>query len=130
MDDKELFDTIIEDQSNKLSDGEGVEAPGPSYQLLLRKKPRNRPKISSNMWKDKNIVKLITEVEIRPCLWNVGGKDYKLRNKRDAAWKEIQVLFGDSFSPQQLPSKWQVLRTQYRSNVTNSEKTKTGQGVT
>lgn len=64
MDEDELINAIIEDQTEKTSDDD--EEGGPSSRFR-RKKQKNRSKISTDAWTNDNIIKLITEVEIRPC---------------------------------------------------------------
>lgn len=90
---------------------------------------QNRPKVADT-WTDENIGKLIAEVETRPCIWNAGDPDYKMRNKREVAWREISEAFDDGVRPvDQLTAKWQSLRTQYRSSVATAKRTKSGQGA-
>lgn len=127
MDEQEFIDAVIEEVATDRSSDKNYG--GPSSRSRKRKK-KIRSKISTDVWTNANVIKLISEVEIRPCLWNAAHKEHKLRNKRDAAWGEIGAVFGNSIPVERIAAKWQVLRTQCRTNVTNSKKTKSGQGVT
>lgn len=117
MNEEDLIDSLIEEEDEEESS-------------QTRKRRETRPRIASNFWTDEKVAKLITEVEIRPCLWNAGVKEYKSRTKRDSMWNQIAVdAFDDKIGATQISSKWQSLRTQYRTNVTNAKKTKSGQGA-
>lgn len=80
-------------------------------------------------WDDDAIGKLILCVEHHPCLWNPKLKDYKNRNVRDAAWKEIRDIFDEKFSVDELNAKWANLRIQFKSYASKVRKTKSGQAV-
>lgn len=129
MDNDPLFDAIIEEDDGHISDDTQTDkdyAPSPTG--AKRKRIQIRPKVSDS-WSDDNIIKLIAEVEIRPCIWNVGNGDYKNRNKRDSAWQSIATVFDGEIPVDQLTAKWQNLRTQYRTSLASAKKTKSGQGV-
>lgn len=68
--------------------------------------------------------------KIRPCIWNVGDKEYKCRNKRESAWDAVSSVLNKKFTIEQLTAKWQNLRNQYRTSLSSSKKTKSGQGAT
>lgn len=129
MDNDQLFHAIIEEDDGHVSDDtQNDEDYTPSPTSAKRKRNQIRPKVSDS-WSDDNIIKLIAEVEIRPCIWNVGTDDYKNRNKRDSAWQSIATVFSDEIPVDQLTAKWQNLRTQYRTSLASAKKTKSGQGV-
>lgn len=119
-----LDDMEREEETKDVDENDENYSPNPKKQ-----RKQNRPKVI-NTWLDKDVEKLITEVETRPCIWNVGDKEYKLRNKRDAAWLEIVGVFRTTKTVEELTAKWQSLRTQYRTSVATSKRTKSGQGAT
>ena len=43
-------------------------------------------------WKDEEIEMLITLYEERPCLWDVGHKDYMNRDIKEVAYTQIDLL--------------------------------------
>jgi Alcohol dehydrogenase transcription factor Myb/SANT-like. len=47
-----------------------------------------KPKVTVD-WTDEDTFKLLSEAEGRQCIWNYGHKDYRNKNIRDAAWREI-----------------------------------------
>lgn len=119
---------IILDESETMKDGDNPKDADyvPGGKTAKRKRVQNRPKIS-DLWDHDDTVKLINEVETRPCLWSAGHADYKNRTKRESAWKEIALLLNEKFTTDQLNAKWQNLRTQYRHAVASMKKTKSGQ---
>lgn len=124
----QLIDEFIEDESGIVSDSQDADYV-PNSSNKKRKRIQNRAKVTHS-WTEEDILKLISEVEIRPCLWNVAQKEYKNRFKRDAAWQEIMVEIGDKkFPTEELCSKWQNLRTQFRNSIANAKKTKSGQAA-
>lgn len=124
-----FLEDIIIDESNTLSDGtQDDDEYTPNQKRTKRKRNQNRVKIS-HTWSHEDIVKLITEVETRPALWNVGHVDYKNRNKRDSAWQEVYAIFVKKIPVEELTTKWQNLRTQYRTAKANAKKTKSGQAA-
>lgn len=80
-------------------------------------------------WDDGAIGKLILCVEQQPCLWNPKLKEYKNRNVRDAAWKEIRDIFDEKYSVEELNAKWANLRIQFKSYTSKVRKTKSGQAA-
>lgn len=93
-----------------------------------RKRKQNRKvSVPPDVWDDDNITKLIAAVETHSCLWNAGNVEYKNRPIRDSAWKSIATDF--DISVQQLMVKWQSLRNQYRTALSNAKKTKSGQAA-
>lgn len=120
------FDDIIEDESNKSDEQDKDFVPIPSG--AKRKRVQNRAKIT-HTWTHEEIVKLISEVEVRPCIWNVASKDYKNRFLRDTAWQNISTEMSNKFPVEELLSKWQNLRTQFRNAAANIKHTKSVQAA-
>ena len=48
-------------------------------------------------WKDEEIEMLITLYEERPCLWDVGHKDYMNRDSKEVAYSQIDLLMSDEY---------------------------------
>lgn len=124
--DDDLFDDIIVDESEKTPQDDDFV---PNQRGAKRKRNQSRQKIADS-WSHEDTVRLISAVETRPCLWNVGEADYKDRTKRDSAWKEVSSMFDNRIVVEQLTTKWQNLRTQYRKLVTANKQTKSGQEFT
>lgn len=125
----DAYNQFIVDESGQISDSQEDSEFLPNQSGKKRKRVQNRAKIT-HTWSHEEILKLISEVEIRPCVWNVSLKEYKNRFKRDAAWQEIFVLMGEKFPVDELSAKWQNLRTQFRNSVSSAKKTKSGQAAT
>lgn len=123
------FDDIIEKDDGHISDDLNDKDFVPSPTAAKRKRNQIQPKVNDS-WSDDNIIKLIAEVEIRSCIWNVGDANYKSRTKRDSAWQSIATTFENKIPVDQLTAKWQNLRTQYRTSLASAKKTKSGQGAT
>lgn len=124
------MDDIVEDYSN-IPDSDNLEK-DPDFTPTDSKRRRKqiRSKVDHESWTDENISKLISEVEIRPCLWNAGDKEYSNRNKRIASWKDISTsAFDGKIDDKQLVTKWQGLRCQYRTTLHHYQRTKSGQGA-
>lgn len=88
-----------------------------------RSRTQSRPRVRDT-WTYDDIEKLITEVEVRPCIWDVGTTDYRNRTKRDSAWRDISTAFDNDKSVDQMMAKWQSLRTQYRTSLSNAKRTR------
>lgn len=80
-------------------------------------------------WDDDGIVKLISCVETHECLWNAKLKEYRNKNQRDAAWKEVFNIFEEKYPINELSAKWANLRIQFKSYAAKFKKTKSGQGT-
>jgi len=52
---------------------------------------------------------LITLYEERPCLWDVGPKDYMKRDSKEVAYSQINLLMSDKYdvSREDYKSKWE-----------------------
>lgn len=121
---EKLIEEMIEDESVSDAPDDADYSP----QTKRRKRVQNRAKIS-HVWTHEEIVKLISEVEVRPCIWNAANKEYKNRFKRDTAWQEVLSEIGEKYPIDELMSKWQNLRTQFRNSVTSAKKIKSGQAT-
>ena len=66
-------------------------------------------------WKDEEIEMLITLYEERPCLWDVGHKDYMHRDSKEVAYSQIDSLMSDKYdiSREDYKSKWKIIRSQF-----------------
>ena len=58
-------------------------------------------------WKDEEIEMLITLYEERPCLWEVGHKDYVNRDIKEVACSQIDLM---------MSNKYDISREDYKSN--------------
>jgi len=59
-------------------------------------------------WKDEEMEMLITLYEERPCLWDVGHKDYMNRDSKEVAYSQIDLLiYKYDVSREDYKSKWQ-----------------------
>lgn len=63
-------------------------------------------------WTNAKIVKFIQAVETRPVLWDTTNKDYKDKNKKHDATKEL----GENFScdSTEVMRKWKIILAQWR----------------
>lgn len=106
------------------------DASDPEYVPSSRKKSvkRTTKKVSAE-WDDDAIGKLISYVETRQCLWNAQLKEYRNKNQRDAAWKEISEIFESKYPANELSAKWANLRIQFKSYAAKFNKTKSGQAT-
>lgn len=98
------------------------------------KKPkRKRKKVNTNTewkWTPEKEAQLISAVEAKDFLWDVGHKDHKSRILRDAAWQEIsENIFNAECDGAQLSAKWSNLRIQFKSYHSKSKQSKSGQGI-
>ena len=59
-------------------------------------------------WKDEETEMLITLYEERPCLWDVGHKDYMNSYSKEVAYSQIDLLMSDKcdISREDYKSKW------------------------
>lgn len=80
------MDDLNEDDSASNADNTDKD---PDFTLNKANRKRKTRSLISDSWTEENIVKLISEVEIRSCLWNAGDQDYSNRNKRIAAFISI-----------------------------------------
>lgn len=93
------------------------------------KKRQAKPKVEAE-WTEPEIFKMINCVECLPLLWNAQDEKYKNRGARNSAWKDMSELeFESKFTDHELQAKWTNLRIQYRSYLSKSQKTKSGQGA-
>lgn len=80
-------------------------------------------------WKDEEIEMLITLYEERPCLWDVGHKDYMNRDIKEVAYSQIDLLMFDKYdiSREDYKSKWKIIRSQFMREQVLERKKKSGQ---
>lgn len=57
-----------------------------------KRKAPEADKTKKPKWKSGEIETLIDELEKRSCLWDVFGKDYHNREKREVAYTELEHL--------------------------------------
>lgn len=88
------------------------------------KKKKNVKKVESE-WNDKLTFKLISAVEGRPVLWNVGASEYKL--PKTSAWEEVSQMVGMEID--ECKAKFANLRISFKTNVAKMRATKSGQGA-
>lgn len=119
--DEVTFNSIIKYQPGESTDDESDD--DSNYVRRSRNSRSRRQKISTDVWNFNNITQLIAEVEVRPCLWDEGDKNHNNRNQREAEWRSVAEVFENRIPVQQITAKWQSLRTQYRNNVSNAQKT-------
>ena len=70
---------------------------------------------------------MIDELEKRHCLWDVFEKEYHNRERREAAYTELQEIL--KFSKNQIKSKMAGLRTQLGREVAKTNAWKLGQAT-
>lgn len=116
------------DLIDAISDGSDPEYI-PSCQLRKTKSGKKTTKKVSAEWNDDAIGKLILCVETRQCLWNAQLNEYRNKNHRDAAWKEISEIFEEKYSANELSAKWANLRIQFKSYSAKFKKTESGQAT-
>ena len=80
-------------------------------------------------WKDEEIEMLITLYEERLCLWDVGHKDYMIRDSKEVAYSQINSLVSDKsdISCEDYKSKWRIIRSQFMREQALERKKKSGQ---
>ena len=80
-------------------------------------------------WKDEEIEVLITLCEERPCLWDVGHKDYMNRDIKEVAYSQIDLLISEKYhiSREEYKSKWKIIRSPFMREQTLERKKKSGQ---
>ncbi|XP_063706976.1 uncharacterized protein LOC134835902 isoform X2 [Culicoides brevitarsis] len=94
-----------------------------------RKYNRKRPRSGLNLsFHPGEVHRLIAFVKSNPCLWDAAHSKHNIRNIRRDKWFEIATKFRGKFSPEELQTKWDNLRIQFRQNhlrslkKTNNEK--------
>ena len=87
----------VSQQRREMADCEEIEA----GQAQKKGKGRERN------WKDEELEVLITLYEERPCLWDVGHKDYMNRDSKEVAYSQIDLPMSD---------KYDISREDYESN--------------
>jgi len=80
-------------------------------------------------WKDEEIEMLITLYEERPCLWDLGHKDYMNRDGKEVAYSQIDLLTSDKYdiSREDYKNKWKIIRSQFMREQALERKKKSGQ---
>lgn len=80
-------------------------------------------------WSDENTARLISQVEMFPCVWDASSSDKKDLNRRDAAWQTIADTFADTeekYTAKDCTAKWQSLRAIQRRILGEMKKKKSG----
>lgn len=72
---------------------------------------------------------VITLYEERPCLWDVGHKDYMNRDSKEVAYSQIDLLMTEKYdmSRKDYKSKWKIIRSQLMREHALERKKKSGQ---
>ncbi|XP_017466294.1 PREDICTED: uncharacterized protein LOC108359127 [Rhagoletis zephyria] len=90
------------------------------------KKKRKRPHVTT-AWTQENIFKLINAIEVHSCIWEYSSSDYKNRQQKDDAWKQIQEKIV-VHSMDECKAKWSNIKISYN-NIKKKYATKSGQGA-
>lgn len=92
-------------------------------------KKRKRLRFVAHEWSDGEIIKLIESVEMKPELWKCNHVAYKNRNKKDSAWRDIEEnVFNSVIRVQDIQTKWNNLRVQYKSYAAKYKNKPSGSG--
>lgn len=80
---------------------------------LKRKRERNRVTME---WTDELTIRLILAVKNHEALWNTQIIEYRVKNLRETAWREIsEKTFNGQVDITEISVKWTNLRIQFRS---------------
>lgn len=88
-------------------------------------KKRKKPSVICS-WTYTAIQELIQAVEQHPCVWQYSSTEYKDRNKREQAWREIEKMC-TRHTVEDCKAKWCNIKTAFQ-NVKKKLKSKSGQG--
>lgn len=117
LSDKNMFDTHTQLSQNK------EKTIRHSSQLSQMKK-RKQGLLVEIKWLAQDIVKLITEVKMRPCLWNRLCKEKNNLNSRNNGWAAVAATFQkNQITAKDCIAKWQSLRTVQRDLVRRNKET-------
>lgn len=94
--------------------------------LLSEKKKRKRLHVTT-AWTQENVLKLIEVIEMNSCIWEYSSGDYKNRQHKDDAWREVQRSI-IVHSVDECKAKWNNIKISYNS-IKKKYATKSGQGV-
>ncbi|XP_005181880.2 uncharacterized protein LOC109613149 [Musca domestica] len=117
----EFGDCIVYENSAELeffSPDQQPETPVP--------KKRKKPSVICS-WTYTAIQELIQAVEQHPCVWQYSSTEYKDRNKREQAWREIEKMC-TGHTVEDCKAKWCNIKTAFQ-NVKKKLKSKSGQGA-
>ncbi|XP_037822876.1 uncharacterized protein LOC119612766 [Lucilia sericata] len=89
-------------------------------------KKKKKPSVTSS-WTYSSINGLIQAVEEHPCVWEYSIPDYKDRNKREQAWRDIKENC-PGHTVEDCKAKWANVKTAFQ-NVKKKNKAKSGQGA-
>lgn len=86
---------------------------------------------ANNKWDLKTTIKFIQLYKLHPCLWNSLSPEYKIKQKRDAAYKSIvQEMHITGFGTQEVKNKINKLRSTYQQeNKKIQDSKKSGVGL-
>lgn len=90
------------------------------------KKRRNYAKKVERKWTEEEIERLISAVEERRLLWDVGAAEYKL--PKIDAWQEVADAVGN-ITMDDAKAKWSNLRITFKTNLNKYRSKKSGQGT-
>lgn len=76
------------------------------------------------MWPNETVLKLLEEVERKPCVWKKSDPKYMNKHVKSAAFEEIGIKIGVSANA--VKEKLRSLRTIF---LQNHKKTKSGSGA-
>lgn len=90
---------------------------------------KKRARIIAHEWTEHEINELIQAVETKPELWKSSHESYKNRNKKDAAWRDIEEnVFDSDIKLAEITTKWNNLRVQYKTYAVKYKTKPSGSG--
>ncbi|XP_049306208.1 uncharacterized protein LOC125776711 [Bactrocera dorsalis] len=115
----EIFDNLTTAICENISNMSAEPTPTPD-------KKRKRFKVTM-AWSSEDVFNLIEIMEKHPCLWEYSSSDYKNRQKRENAWREVAAnCHGRSVD--ECKAKWANVKTAYN-NTKNKLQAKSGQSA-
>lgn len=122
------MDTDEEDMFNNLSAAVCANAGGLTERATStpQKHKRKRPHITTT-WSTEDVMSLITLIEKHSCLWEYSSVDYKNRQKRENAWRDVATkCLGHDVD--ECKAKWANVKSAYN-NTKKKSMAKSGQGA-
>lgn len=90
------------------------------------KQKRKRLHVTTS-WTQENIFKLINTIELHSCIWEYSSADYKNRQLKDNAWRQVQKSI-IVHSIDECKAKWSNIKISYN-NIKKKFTTKSGHGA-
>lgn len=87
--------------------------------------------MSANIkWDIETTIKFIQLYKLHSCLWNFQSPEYKIKQKRDAAYNSlVQEMNITGFGTQEVKNKIKNLRSTYQQEKKNQDSKKSGAGL-